>query len=148
MVKDAEVLREFVEVMQINLLQSFFKLLDPGRTQPRARQHFAQGVDIATERNAAQQGRLDGCRAAAHKRIVNGVASPGQPFDEEFGKLGFETGAIADFMNGMGLTLSRGPEFVDEISDAAFLERDGSRPERIKFPDLIDERSDGSVFYV
>ncbi len=55
------------------------------------------------------------------KRIVNGVARPCQTFDEEPGKLRLETGAVADFMQLMPLTLAGGPVFVDEVTNAGLL---------------------------
>ncbi|HEV3043229.1 MAG TPA: hypothetical protein VGY52_05130, partial [Roseiarcus sp.] len=53
-------------------------------------------------------------RAAPHERIVDTPAGLSQTFDKESRQLGFEAGAIRDFVKTMGLPLTRGPEFIEE----------------------------------
>ncbi len=53
---------------------------------------------------------------------MDGVLGLGQTIDEDPRKLRLEAGAVADFMDSPGLPLPRGPELVDVIGEAVFVE--------------------------
>ena len=83
MIKRQQVFRLVTRAVQWNIAKPLRDRLQVRRTQPRSHQHRAQRVDIAPRWNTTQQGRLDRRRAAAHERIVDTLAGPGEALDEK-----------------------------------------------------------------
>jgi hypothetical protein len=54
--------------------------------------------------------------------------------DEEGGELRLEAGAVADFVDRVGLPLAGGPELVDQVGNAAFAELHGRLAEMVEGP--------------
>ena len=101
-----------------NLGQPRGDLLERGRREARGEQHGGERVDVGADRPAARQRGLQGRRAASHEGVVNRVARPGQPLDEEGRKLRLETGPVADLVQPARAALTGGPELVGETGDA------------------------------
>src|SRR5450755_218738 len=93
-----------------------------GWLKPWARQQDGERIDIVPDGPATHESCLNWRCSSAHEGIVDTLIGPGQSLDEECGQLRLETGAIADLVNRMCLTLAGGPELVDQIGDAALFE--------------------------
>ncbi len=117
MIENEEVFGAFVAGMKINFLKSLSHVFGCWRLQSGLHQNCAEGIDVAAKGNSAQQGGFERCGAAAHERVVNEVAGAGQALNEKTRQLGFETGAVGDFVEGICLPLTGGPEFINECGN-------------------------------
>jgi len=79
MIKDEQVFGKFGVGAEINLAQSFGHLIGGGGIEAGAGEDDAQWIDVAAERDPAHEGGLEQGGAAAHERVVDAVARPGQP---------------------------------------------------------------------
>src|SRR5712692_5511774 len=105
----------------------------------------AQGVDVVADRLAAHESRLNGSGPPPHKRIVDDVAGRSETLDKELRKLRLEASPVAHLVDRMGLTLTCGPEFVDQVADGAFPHLGRRLTELIEILDQIDKRRPRSV---
>ena len=114
MIKHQQLFGKFIVVGQIDFVEARFDLFQCRRLKSRLSECEAERIDVIAPGHAAEQGGFNGRRAPAHKRVVNYLAGLGEAFDEEARELRLETGAIGDFVQGRGLALFGGPEFVDK----------------------------------
>src|ERR1043166_1951598 len=114
MEKDQKLLGKLTAGTEINSSEPFGHVLQGRRAKPGSSQDSAQWINVATIGNPSEQRGFERGRAAAHERVVNDVARLGKAFDKEARYLRLETSAVRDLVEGMDLTLSSSPEFVDE----------------------------------
>ena len=86
---------------------------------PDLKANGADRVHIVPVGNPTKESRFNERCAPSHEGVIDPIARRAQPRDEEFRQLRLEAGAVADFMERMGLTLPGGPEFIDQIGNAA-----------------------------
>jgi hypothetical protein len=104
----------------IHLLQHSLNRGQINTSKSGARKEDAQRVYVISRRPSPEQASLNDGSAAPHKRVVNSLTGGSQAFYEEAGKLRLKAGPIANFVNGMGLSLSSRPKFVNQVVYAAF----------------------------
>src|SRR5207237_6658772 len=105
---------------EIELVEPFGDFVEERRSQAGTDEDDAQRIDVAAERDAAQQRGFENGGATAHEWIIDNVAGFGQSFDEEARQLRFEAGAVGNFVERTGLALAGGPEFIHEGRDFAW----------------------------
>src|SRR5262249_45191548 len=113
MIKDQQILRELVAAVEGDLSQARRDLRQRWGAQTGADERQAEGIDVASGRDAAEEGGLQGRGAPTHERVVNDVSRTAEALDKKARELRLETGAITDLLQAAGLALARRPEFVD-----------------------------------
>ncbi len=119
MKEDQQVFGEFGARSEVDLPEPLGDLFEAGRVEARPGQDDAQGVDVTTAGNTAQQRGFKHGGAPPHERVIDNFAGLGQSLDEETGQLRLKAGAIGNLVERTGLPLPGGPELVDERGDLA-----------------------------
>ncbi len=80
----------------IETLEPIGDFIDRWWIETRGGKHFAKGVAIGPGGDAAPEGGLQRCGAAAHEGIENHLARLGKLLDEIGGESGLEAGAVGN----------------------------------------------------
>src|SRR5437879_3328054 len=112
MIKNQQILGKLSGGCEIDGFEALLDGIQERRLEPGPDQDPTERVHIASVRYPSHKGSFEEGSAATHERVVNGIPRGGETLDEESGKLGFETGAVRDFMEGVSLALHGRPKFV------------------------------------
>ncbi len=113
MVEYQQIPPQLAGFLQIESPQPLYDLPYHRRIKPGTNQQAAEGVDIASHRNPAEQGRFDNGSAPPHEGVINQVVFTRQAVDKKAGQLGLKAGPVGDLVQRMSRPLFRGPEFVN-----------------------------------
>lgn len=120
MIKNEEVFGKFGGVLQVDLGEARGDLVKCGWIEAWADEDTAEGIGVRAEGDTTGEGGFKRSGAAAHEGVMDDVAGVGKSIDKEARELGFEAGAIGDFVQAVGGALLGGPEFVDVGGDLKF----------------------------